>query len=310
MQTILGAGGAIGVELARELTQFTDKVRLVSRKPQKVNSTDELFPADLSDASLVDQAVAGSEVVYLTVGFTYELKVWRVKWPALMRQVIEACKKHQAKLVFFDNVYMYDRDHLPHMTEETPVRPTSKKGEIRAQIAQMLLDETAKGNITALIARAADFYGPVRNSVLIETVYKNLLNGKPADWFADINKVHTFTYTLDAAKATALLGNTPDAYQQVWHLPTDQTPLTGKQWVELFARTMKVKPKYRVVPVWLLGVLGLFVPIMRELKEMAYQYDRDYVFDSSKFEKRFNFTPTKPEEGIQYIVNHTSYQWL
>lgn len=303
MQTILGAGGSIGNELAKALTAYTDKIRLVSRNPNKVNDTDELFPADLTDGAQVDRAVQGSEVVYLVAGLEYSTSVWQAKWPPIMDNVLAACKKHGAKLVFFDNIYMYDRDYLRHMTEETPVRPTSRKGEIRAQIAQALLTEVKNGKLTALIARSADFLGP-KNSVIVELVYKNLVKGKAANWFADVNKSHSFTDVVDAAKGTALLGNTPDAFNQVWHLPTDKTVLTGKQWIELFARELKVKPEYSVLPVWLLGVLGIFVPIMKELKEMAYQYDRDYFFDSSKFEKRFSYKPVSPEEAIKRVVEN------
>ena len=302
MQTILGAGGAIGTGLAKELLPYTSRIRLVSRHPKKVNDTDELFPADLTDAAQLDKAVAGSEVVYLTVGFEYKLSVWRQKWPALMKAVIQACQKHGAKLVFFDNVYMYDRDYLHHMTEETPVRPTSRKGAIRAEIAHMLMDEVAAGRLTALIARAADFISTT-NSVLIEMGLKNLQKGKKAMWMADANKIHTFTYVPDAARAVALLGNTPDAYNQVWHLPTDRTPLTGQQWVALMADILQKPPKYQVLSTTMMGLLGLFVPVLKEFKEMAYQYDRDYFFDSSKFENRFHLAPTSPEESIRAVAN-------
>ena len=302
-QTILGAGGEIGTALAKELRHYTDTIRLVSRHPQQINPTDEIFPADLSIADHVDNAVKGSDIVYLTVGFEYNLKVWREVWPPLMRHVIDACKAHQAKLIFFDNVYMYDRDHLAHMTEETPIRPTSQKGAIRAEIAKMLLTEVQQGNLTASIARSADFYG-LKNSVLTEMVAKNLSQGKKAMWIAGINTIHTFTFTPDAAKATAILGNTPEAFNQVWHLPTDRSPLTVKHWIELFAQTLHVKPRETVLPVWLLSLLGLFMPVMKEFKDMSYQYDRDYIFDSRKFEQRFNFTPTRPEEGVQWIINH------
>ncbi len=127
MQTILGAGGTIATDLAKELTAYTRRIRLVSRNPKKINDTDELFPADLTSREAVFRAVEGSAVVYLTVGFDYNIEVWREKWPALMQNVIEACKEYGAKLVFFDNVYMYDRDKLFHMTEETPIKPSSKK---------------------------------------------------------------------------------------------------------------------------------------------------------------------------------------
>ena len=301
MQTILGATGPIGTELAKQLINYTDNIRLVSRNPKKVNETDTLLAADLTKAEDVDKAIAGSEIVYLVVGFEYKVDVWKRTWPTLMDNVIAACKKYNSKLVFFDNVYMYDRDFLTNMTEETPVRPTSKKGVIRAEIAERLLEETRKGNLTALIARSADFFGP-SNSVLIETVYKNFKKGKKANWFADVNKVHNFTFYTDAAKGTAILGNTPDAYNQVWHLPTDSTPITGKQWIELFAKHMNVKPSYMVVPEWLTAIMGLFVPMLKELKEMIYQYDRDYFFNSSKFQKKFNYKSVTPEEAVQIMT--------
>lgn len=301
MHTILGAGGAIGTELAKALASYTQKIRLVSRTPKKVNSFDETFPADLSRLRQVEKAVEGSEVVYLVVGVDYKTKIWEQKWPLIMHNVIRACKMHQAKLVFFDNIYMYHRNHLHHMTEETPVNPSSKKGSVRAYIAQMLLDEVEEGELTALIARAADFIGP-KNSVLVETVYENLRKGKKAMWFADADKVHTFTYTADAAKATALLGNTPDAFNQVWHLPTDRTPLTGRDWVNLFARELNVEPQLQVLPAWAMGGLGLFVPVLKEVKEMLYQYDRDYLFDSSKFEERFHYKPVSPEEAVKQTI--------
>jgi nucleoside-diphosphate-sugar epimerase len=298
MQTILGAGGAIGNELAKALPQYTDKIRLVSRKPKRINDSDQLFPADLTDPAQVEKAIEGSEIVYVTVGFEYSIKTWKATWPPFIRSVIESCKKHDAKLVFFDNMYMLDPDCMGHMTEESPVRPVSEKGKVRAEIAGMILQEAKGGNLTALIARAADFISST-NSVLMESVYKNLKNGKKADWFVDNTKVHNFTFAPDAGKATALLGNTPDAYNQVWHVPSIKEKLTGKQWVELIAGQLNVEPKARVLPLWMMGLAGIFIPVIREFKEMAYQWNRDYYFDSSKFEKRFMIKPTPAENAIR-----------
>ncbi len=304
MQTILGSGGGIGTPLARELKQYTDKIRLVSRNPKKVNDTDELFPADFNDLSQIDQAIAGSEVVYLTVGFEYKLSVWQKTWPAFVHAVIEACKKHQAKLVFFDNVYMYATSAIPHMTEDAPLDPPSKKGLVRKQLQDMIMQEAGKNGFHALIARSADFYGPEnKNSGLGIMVVENLKKGKKAQAFGDIDKIHTYTYTPDAAKATALLGNTPDAYDQVWHVPTTKEKLTNRQWAELIAKEMKAELKFQIVPVWMMKVLGLFIPIMKEFPEMVYQYTQDYYFDSSKFEKRFGWGATKPEDGIKKMLN-------
>jgi putative NADH-flavin reductase len=100
MQTIIGSGGAIGMPLTKELKNYTSRIRLVSRNPKRINETDELFPVDVNDLSQIDKAIAGSEIVYVTVGFEYRLKVWQTIWPPFMKAVINACKTHNAKLVF------------------------------------------------------------------------------------------------------------------------------------------------------------------------------------------------------------------
>lgn len=302
MQVILGSGGAIGNDLAKELIHYTKKIRLVSRNPKKINNNDELVKSDLTDPEGVDLAVKGCKIAYLVVGLHYSAKAWQAQWPLVMKNVISACKKHKTKLVFFDNIYMYNPDKLSPMTEETEVQPLSKKGKVRAQIAQMLLDEIASGNLNALIARAADFYGPaIGNSILNQAVINNLKAGKKANWFCSVNFKHNFTFTPDAAKATALLGNTESAFGQVWHLPT-ASPITGKEWIEKIAKELGVEPKTQVASKFIAKILGLFNPFMKEFVEMLYQFDRDYDFDSSKFETVFKMEPTTIEEGIKLTL--------
>ena len=300
MQTILGANGTIGKLLAKELMSYTDRVRLVSRNPIRVNETDELHPADLSEHGAVDKAVQGSEVVYLVVGFEYKAQVWEEKWPVLMRDTIDACAKYGAKLVFFDNVYMYDKNKISHMTEDTAINPPSRKGAVRKRISEMLLKASEEKWVQALIARSADFYGPDNdNNFITQMVMKNLKEGKKAMWFVNSDIKHSFTYTPDAAKATALLGNTPDAYGQVWHLPTESRRVTGREIITMIASEMGAEPKISLLPKFMLLPLGLFIPIMKEMREMIYQYDRDYFFDSSKFTRRFGIKATPYEEGIK-----------
>lgn len=304
MQTILGAGGIIAIELAKSLAQYTKDIKLVGRNPKKVNSTDQLLSADLTKANELDKAIEGSSVVYVTIGFTYSYKEWQAKWPQFMKNVINSCQKYGAKLVFFDNMYMYDPNHLDGMNEETPMNPPSKKGKVRAQLVNMIMNEIEAGNLTALIARCADYYGPniERNGMVREMIFKNLAAGKKANWLCSDKYKHSVTYTPDAGKATALLGNTDDAYNQVWHLPTASNPFTGKEWIETIANELGVKPKYQIATKFIVKIMGIFMPIMREMQEMLYQYDRDYVFDSTKFEKRFDFTPTPYSEGIKKII--------
>jgi nucleoside-diphosphate-sugar epimerase len=121
MQTILGAGGAIGTELVRELVRARQPVRLVARNPKPVEGA-EAVSADISNLDQTIAAVSGSTVVHLLVGLKYDLKVWRELWPRVMDNAIEACKRAKAKLIFFDNVYMYGKVS-GRMTEETAFNP-------------------------------------------------------------------------------------------------------------------------------------------------------------------------------------------
>ncbi len=298
MQTILGSSGIIGKELVKALPQYTNKIRLVSRNPKKVNEGDELLKANLLNAEETMKAVEGSEVVYLTVGFQYDINVWRTQWPLLMKNVIDACKKNKSKLVFFDNVYSYGRVN-GWMTEESPTKPDSEKGKVRAELNKMIMNEVEQGNLKAMIAKAADFYGPDTPLSFVNImVFENFKKGKKAQWFIDVNKKHSFTYTPDAGKGTAILGNTESAYNQIWHLPTNRNVLTGKEFIELSAKAMSVKPDYTIVKKWMVQMLGLFNKVIKESVEMLYQNDSDYLFNSTKFEKTFNFKPISYEEGI------------
>jgi nucleoside-diphosphate-sugar epimerase len=303
-QTILGAGGAIGTELAKALNNYTNDIRLVSRNPKKVNPDDELLRADLSDASQVEKAIEGSSIVYLTVGFEYNTAIWQKMWVPLINNVINACLKHQSKLVFFDNVYAIGGDNVNHITENSPISPTSKKGQIRAEVDRLILEAMEKKNLKAIIARAPDFFSEIKaKSLLMNLVYDNLAKGKKALWFCNAKVIHTMGYAPDLAKGTAILGNTDNAYNQIWDLPTNPEKITGEQWINLFAEEMHASNKYQVLPSWGIKMLGLFVPILKETYEMLYQYDRDYYFDSSKFNKTFNYTPTTNKEAVKKTID-------
>lgn len=298
IHTILGANGTIARELSRALASFSSDIRQVSRNPRKVNPSDETVVADLLDDQATANAVSGSEVVYLVAGLQYNLTVWQDQWPRVMRNVIDACKRHDARLVFFDNVYAYGRvDGV--MTEKTPFNPVSRKGEVRARIATMLLDEMHSGNLQAMITRSADFYGPgAVQSFPHATVFQRLKAGKAPQWLGNPNAVHTFTFTPDAGHAVAVLGRSSEAYGQTWHLPTTKEPLKGKDFVRLACDLAGQPYKLQVVPRWMRKLLGIFMPVLRENEEMMYQFDHDYRFDSSKIESAFGMQPTPYRQGI------------
>ena len=299
MITILGAGGAIGNELAKLLAAKNQPFRLVGRKPKATPGASETVAADLTDKDQTVRAVAGSDVVHLLVGLKYDRSVWQDMWPRIMSNTIEACKRAGARLIFFDNVYMYGKVDGP-MTEETPFNPCSRKGEIRAKIATMLIDEWRSGALIAMIARSADFYGPdVPNAVPNLLVFQPLARQRKASWLVNDAVPHSFTYTPDAARSLTQLVERPTAWNQTWHVPTAPDALTGKEFVALAARELGVMPRHRVLSRPVLRIAGWFDPLVAESYEMLYQSDRPYLFDSSKFAGEFGFGGTPYAEGIR-----------
>lgn len=304
MQTILGSGGSIGIDLAKALQQYTDKIKLVSRNPVKVNDTDIFQSADLTDSKSLEKAVEGSSICYVTIGFEYSLKVWQEQWLSFIKNTVNACIKYNSKLVFFDNVYAIGKDNIKHITENSAISPSSKKGEIRAEVDRFIIEQIQKGNPEIIIARSPDFFGPEKkeNSLMMNLIYDNLIKGKTAQWFGNADVIHSMGFTPDLAKGTALLGNSPDAYNQIWNLPVDKNALTGREWVKLFADELKTSDKVKVIPQMIIKLLGIFVPVLREMPEMIYQFENQFYFDSSKFISRFNFEPTKNKEAVRLTI--------
>ena len=305
LQTILGANGTIATALLPILQENNENIRLVSRKPKPVAGT-ETVAADVLNFNELLNAVQGSSVVYLLIGITYDRKHWQREWPVIMRNVIAACKEIKAKLVFFDNVYMYGKVDGP-ITENTPYKPISEKGKVRAAVAELLEKEMNTGNLKALIARSVDFYGPgvTDKSAASVLVFSNMQKGKKAQWFINADVPRAYSYTPDAARALYLLANNEAAYGQVWHLPTPTQALTGREFISIAAKYMHTSSKVTVLPKWLLKVMGWFSPFLKELYEMKYQDEFPFTFDSSKFKKAFNYTPVSYEEGIK-----TTSRWF
>ncbi|MBE9605688.1 NAD-dependent epimerase/dehydratase family protein [Acetobacteraceae bacterium H6797] len=303
MQTILGASGQIGHELAVHLKRdFTDDIRLVSRNPKKVNESDQLHKANLLDAEETKRAVEGSEIVYLTAGLPMDTKLWVEQWPVIMRNVIDACARHGARLVFFDNTYMYPQTAEPQ-TEDTEFRPFGEKGRVRAAIAEDLLTAMEQERLTAMICRAPEFYGPgktqsITNSAIIEP----LAQGRAARVFLRDDTLRSLIYTPDASRAMALLGNTPDAYGQTWHLPCDDDRLTYRAFIHLAAEQFGAQPRYRVLKRWQLRLAGLFSSTVRDAAELLPRYAVDNIFVSDKFKARFpDFPVTTFARGLAAI---------
>jgi len=301
---ILGAGGAIGNALAYELLEQKQEVRLFSRSGYAIDGT-ESQSGNLMSIDDTERALSGCDIAHLCVGLPYQYEVWRKQWPVIMRNTIEACKKQNVKLVFFDNVYMYGKVS-GKMTEETPYNPCSKKGEVRAEVARMLEQEMQAGNLKAVIARASDIYGPYggQNSMPYLMVFEKMLQGKKPQWMFDARKTHSFTYIPDIARGMRMLADCDECYGQVWHLPTYNPAPDGETFIALAARNLGVNPDYSVLKMWMIKMVALFNKTVKELPEMAYQMQEDFYVDSTKFENYFNYQPKAYDEGIKETIEY------
>ncbi|GAB3695920.1 NAD-dependent epimerase/dehydratase family protein [Corynebacterium nasicanis] len=299
-QTILGASGQIAVELAHELHRHhTTDLRLVSRSPRALHPTDEVVAADLLDAAQARNAVAGSEIVYFTAGLPPKTELWEQQFPTMLRNSLDAARAAGAAFAYFDNTYMYPQDDRVQ-TEDTPFAPVGRKGRVRAEMADMVLAEMERGAIPVLIARAPEFYGPGRTQSFTNTlVIDRLRAGKRALVPVSADRRRSLIWTPDASRALAVLGNSPDAYGQTWHLPVDDVRPTYREIVEAFTADGQLT----VVPAWAFRALGLVSPEAREIRELLPRYGHDNLFDDSQFRARFpDFRVNSIREGLDALA--------
>jgi nucleoside-diphosphate-sugar epimerase len=304
MHTILGANGIIGEELAKELrANYNGAIKLVGRNPKKVHPEDILCKADLFNIEDVHKALENTKIAYLTVGLPYTSEVWLRDWVRIMENVITGCKKQNCKLVYFDNTYAYSQDAAVQK-EDTPMSSIGKKGIGKKLAAELLLEAIANDEIEALICRAPEFYGPGKTKGFTNAlVFESLKKGKKPKIFMTDKVLRTLIYTPDAGKAMALLANSPETYGESWHLPCDDNRLNYKQFIAEISKQLGREVKYTVLRSFVLKVMSLFHPMIKETKELFPRYKIDNIFDSSKFKTRFpDFIVTTYSEGIQRIL--------
>ncbi len=305
MHTILGANGQIATEIARELHRrdILD-IRLVSRAPRRIADTDSVVSADLTHADMTDRAIAGSHTVYFAAGLPLDTDLWEASFPAMMRNVINACERHGARLVFFDNTYMYPQDGTP-LTETTPFRPVGPKGAVRARMAGMLLEEMAHGRIEAMICRSAEFYGPENTqSITNSLIFRRMAQHREASVYLSDSTLRTLMWTPDAGRAVVLAALADDAYGTTWHLPCDDNRPTYREFILAAEQAADTPIPYRVLAMDELERMMEVNPRVREIEELLPRYGTDCIFDSSKFKRRFpDFRVTTYDEGIQRIVD-------
>jgi len=296
--TIFGYGPT-GIATADRLRARGQAVRVVQRKrPANLPSGVEFMACDALDAGQVLAAMTGAEQAVITIGFEYVGKVWKQVWPKAMANFIAAAEKTNTRVVHIDNMYMYGPQDAP-LHEDLPLTAYGLKPSARSEATRLWQRAAREGRVKWAALRAPDFYGPgVDRSHIGETGLVAIAQGKTANLLMEPDQPHAFAYVPDIGRAAVTLLDADDsAFNQVWHVPCAPTR-TPRQLLQMGADAAGQKLKLMALPSWLLPVLGVISPVMREFAEMRFTWNRPYQVDATKFARRFWSDATPFEVGI------------
>jgi len=289
--------------LAQILVERGHEVRVVKRSPGGIPSGAQPVLGDASDLSFCINAAEGAATVYHCMNPPYSAKVWADLVPRYMGNLIEASARAGARLVALDNVYMLGKPNGKPLTDDTPMNPCSRKGEIRARAAQMLFDAHRRGDVRAAEGRASDFYGPGGKLTLLgDYFWPRVFKGRGGQVIVDPDMVHTYHYIPDVAAGLATLGAAPDdAFGKPWMLPCRPAE-TLRDLVRRLERPFGRSISFQVVPRWMQLVMSVVIPPLRETREMGYQWEEPFVIDGSPFRERFGAVPEDADRAAAATV--------
>jgi hypothetical protein len=252
----------------------------------------------------------GASVIYNCVNPPYHR--WPADWPPIAASVLAAAERSGAVLVTLSNLYGYgpsgpggyDEDHP--MTEATPLAAGGRKGRVRARVWQDALAAHQAGRVRVAEVRAADFVGPGAQSALGERIVRRVRQGKGVSVLGRAGRPHTWSFTGDVARMLVTAGTDPVAWGRAWHVPSNE-PRSQRQVIDDFARAAGVgQVRVGEIPSVVLGGMGLFSPLLREVRETEYQFRDDFVMDSSAAQAAFGLKPTPWEEIVAVTVDPAS----
>ena len=293
--------GPVGCWTARALREANLPVRAVNRtgrRPGMMPPDVEVVAADASETAAAAAAAVGAAVVYQALNPPYHH--WQELFPALQRAALAAARAAGARYVSIENLYAYDSS--APMTERSPVAPLSRKGALRARMADEVTAAHARGEVRAAALRSSDYYGPgVLGSALGEMVFGALVAGKPARVAGSASLPHSFAYIEDVGRAAATLGTREEALGAAWIAPHAPAVTQGEM-VAAACRALGVPTRLGVISPLMMRLVGVFVPVARAAVEMMYEFTRPFTVDSSRFEREFGAAPTPVEVGIERTV--------
>ena len=302
LHVIFGTG-PVGQAVARELVKRGKTVKMVNRsgkRPGGVPDNVTVVAGDVFDVNVAKILAQGATHVYQCTNPPYDK--WPEQFPALQANTLEAAANVGAKYIVMDNVYMYGDTNGRPITEDLPYNAHTKKGKVRAQMAKDVLAAHQAGKVRAAIARASDFYGPgVLESAAGDRVFGFAVEDKAASTAGNLDAKHSYTYIDDIGQALVILGERDEALGQVWHVPNAEAATT-RQFVNLIFEELKQPARMSAVSKLMMRLAGLFIPGARETVEMFYEFEKDFVVDSSKFTGTFGLQATSHREGVAATV--------
>lgn len=301
VHVVLGTG-AIGLALIDRLTGQGVPVRAVNRSGSaRVPDGVEVLGGDVSDRDFAVRAAAGAAVVYQCLNPAYHR--WAEDFPALQNGAVHAARTAGARLVSFENLYLYGDTGGAPITEDTVANPHTRKGKVRLAMAEQLRRLSDDGEVAVATACASDYFGPrgTTQSPLGDLVIGAALTGKAARVIGNPDLPHSYTYTADAARTLAALGTRDDVLGEVFHVP-NAPALTTRQIIDLIADELGSPIKVSVAPRFLLRAMGLFNKTLREVDEMLYEFTQPFVADGAKAQSRIGIAPTPMPEAVAATV--------
>jgi len=292
MISVVFGAGQVGSPLARILVEKGHQVHVVKRSPGGIPSGAQPVLGDAADVKFCVTAAEGATTVYHCMNPPYSANVWADLVPRYMGNLIEASARAGARLVALDNVYMLGKPDGKPLTDDTPMNPCSRKGEIRARAAQTLFDAHRRGDVRATEGLASDFYGPGgRLTLLGDYFWPRVFKGRSGQVLMNPDIRHTYHYIPDVAVGLATLGGAPDdAFGKPWMLPCRPAE-TFRALVQRLERPLGTPIRLAVVPGWVQRAMSVFMPVLREIREMQYQWEEPFVIDDFRFRERFGAVP-------------------
>jgi nucleoside-diphosphate-sugar epimerase len=299
LHVIFGTG-PLGKWTAHELLGMGQRVRMVNRsgKLNGMKADVEILAGDAFDLQRNIEVTRGAAVVYQCAQPLYY--EWAEKFPAFQSAILEAAAKNGAKLVVGDNLYMYGDTHGQPIREDLPYLAHTKKGKVRAAMAQAVLAAHQSGKIRASIGRASNFFGP-QDRTVTDLAIRPALLGKSINLIGRMDQPHSFSYIVDFGRLLATLGTREEALGQVWFTPSPAA-VTQAEFLKILESEIGKPVKVMLGGKMMMSFLGIFNPMIRETVEMMYEWTQPFVVDSSKAEKAFGLQPTSLSQAIKETI--------